>query len=111
MSGKRANLIAPDDEREHHRRTDEVGAQAQFLIGETLAKQEKYKDAITAFLRVKYVYPSAKEWVARAYLRMGECYERIADRGKAREAYQTVLKLHKEDEFGREASKRMKELQ
>ncbi|MBI4536271.1 MAG: tetratricopeptide repeat protein [Ignavibacteriae bacterium] len=93
------------------RRTDEVGAEAQYRIGETLFKQQLYKDAVTALLRVKYVYPSSRDYIARAYLKIGECYEKVSDKGKAREAYQTVLKTHKEDEFGREADKKMKELQ
>jgi tol-pal system protein YbgF len=92
------------------RRTDEVGAEAQFRIGETRAAQKQYKEAVTALLRVKYLFPGAKDWIARAYLQIGECYEKISDRGKAREAYQTVLQSNREDEFGKQAEKRMKDL-
>ena len=60
---------------------------------------------------MKYIYPSAKDWIARAYLKIGECYERTSDKGKAREAYQTVLNSHKEDKFGEQADKKMKEMQ
>ncbi|MEK9136225.1 MAG: tetratricopeptide repeat protein, partial [Bacteroidota bacterium] len=93
------------------RRTDVVGAEAQYRIGECLYGEFKYKDAVSALLRVKYIYPSAKDWIARSYLKVGECYEKVSDKGKAREAYQMVLKSHKDDEFGREADKKMKELQ
>jgi TolA-binding protein len=93
------------------RRTDEIGAEAQYRIGESLSKQQKQKEAITALLRVKYIYPSAKDWIARAYLRIGECYEKLAEKGKARETYQMVLKSHKDDVFGKEADKKMRELQ
>jgi TolA-binding protein len=93
------------------RRTDEIGAEAQFRIGETLFDQGRYKEAVPALLRVKYVYPESHEWIARAYLAMGMSYEKTQERGKAREAYQSVLKSHKEDQFGREADKRLGELQ
>jgi tetratricopeptide (TPR) repeat protein len=93
------------------RRTDQIGAEAQYRIGETLHQQGKYRDAVTALLRVKYIYPSSADWVARAYLMIGGCYESIQEKGKAREAYQMVLKSHKEDEFAREADRKIKELQ
>jgi len=93
------------------RRTDEVGAEAQFRIGETLALQQQHKEAVTALLRVKYIFPAAKDWIARSYLTMGECYEKIAEKGKAREAYLMVIKTNKEDEFGKEAERKMRDLQ
>jgi TolA-binding protein len=93
------------------RRTDELGAEAQYRIGETLFKQSKYKDAVKGLLRVKYIYPSANDWIARAYLMIGECYEKTLDKGKAREAYQTVLNSHKQDKFGDQADKKIKEMQ
>ena len=92
------------------RRTDDVGAEAQYRVGETLFLQQQYKDAVTALLRVKYVFPSSKDNIARAYLKMGECYEKLSDKAKAQDAYQVVLKSHKDDEFGREAERKLKEL-
>ena len=92
------------------RRTDEVGAEAQFRIGETFFTKQKYKDAMAAFVRVKYVYPASRDWIARSYLKLGECYQKISERGRAREAYQTVSRLHQDHEFGREATRKLKEL-
>jgi TolA-binding protein len=90
------------------RRTDEVGAEAQFQIGESLARDGAYEEAVTQLLRVKYVYPAATEWIARSYLRLGYCYEKLKETGKAREAYLSVLNTHKEDELGKEASEKIK---
>jgi TolA-binding protein len=92
------------------KRNDDIGAEAQFRIGEALAHQTNLKEAVTQLLRVKYVYPGSLDWIARAYLKLGDCYEKLDDVGKAREAYQSVLHSHKEDEFGKEADKRMKGL-
>ena len=90
------------------KRTDDLGAEAQFRIGETLFLQANYKEAVTQLLRVRYVYPSATDWIARGYLKLGECYEHLEEKGKAREAYQTVLNTHKENEFGKEAGRKIK---
>jgi tol-pal system protein YbgF len=92
------------------RRSDEVGAEAQLRIGETLFLQLQYKEAITAFLRVKSVCPTSRENIARSYLRMGECFEKIRNIQKAQEAYRFVLRMHRDDEFAREAERKLREL-
>ena len=92
------------------RRTDEVGAEAQYRIGELEAIRGEYREAVTQLLRVKYVYPGAADWIARAFLKLGECYIALRETAKAKEAYLAVISLHKEDEFGREADKKMKEI-
>jgi TolA-binding protein len=92
------------------KRTDETGAEAQFRIGEILTRESQWADAVPQLMRVKYVYPSATDWIGRAYLRLGECYEKLDENVKAREAYQTVLSSHGDDDLGREAGERMKGL-
>ena len=92
------------------RRTDEVGAEGQYRIGETQFLQKEYAKAATSLLRVKYVYPSSEDWIARSYLKMGEAYEQNSERGKAREAYQVVLQSHNDDQFGQEATLKLQEL-
>lgn len=92
------------------RRTDEVGAEAQFRVGETLFLLQQYPEAVLALQRVKDAFPVHKQFVARAMLKMGETFEMLSDRAKAQEAYQSVLRLHKNDEFGREAERKLKGL-
>jgi TolA-binding protein len=92
-------------------RTDELGAEAQFELGVSRQLSGEYEEAISAFLRVKYVYPSAEEWVARSYLRLGECYKATKQIAKAKNAFEIVLKSHQNDEFGKEAEQKLKELQ
>ena len=92
------------------RRTNDVGAEAQFRIGETLFLQKAYKTAVDALLRVKFVFPTSKVNIARAMLKLGECYERLSEQRKAQEAYQSILKSHKGDEFAREAMRKLKDL-
>ena len=92
-------------------RTDVMGAEAQYSVGLAYFAMEKYADATAAFLRVKYVYPDASEWIARAYLKLGETYELTKDFGKARDAYQMVLNSNRENEYGRDAEARLKKLE
>ncbi|MBX2992900.1 MAG: tetratricopeptide repeat protein [Bacteroidetes bacterium] len=92
------------------RRTDEVGAEAQFRVGETLFLLQQYREAVLALQRVREVFAAHKDIVARATLKMGEGYEVLSEKAKAQEAYQSVLRSHKNDEFGREAERKLKGL-
>jgi len=92
-------------------RTDQVGAEAQCLIGEAYLQSRDWQNAVTAFLRVRYVFPSYEDWAAKAFLGLGQAYERLGNRLKAKEAYQNALKLQKEGEVASAASQRLKALE
>ncbi|MBI2619619.1 MAG: tetratricopeptide repeat protein [Ignavibacteriales bacterium] len=92
-------------------RTDELGAEAQYVIGLIYSAQRDWQSAATAFLKVRYVFPSQEEWLAKAYLGLGNAYERMNDHAKAREAYRTVLKLERQKESVAEAQQRLKSLE
>ncbi|MCX6133789.1 MAG: tetratricopeptide repeat protein [Ignavibacteriales bacterium] len=91
-------------------RTDDVGAEAQYLSGLAYAQSGDLPNAITAFLRVRYVFPSHETWVAKAYVGLGQAYEQMKEVGKARESYQQVLKMLKSGEDYDTASQRLKML-
>jgi TolA-binding protein len=91
-------------------RTDEVGAEAQYMIGSIELERENYQDAITQLLRVRYVFPSASDWVARSYIGLGEAYEATNQTARAREAYETVIRQHSETEYAREAETKLRRL-
>ncbi|MBM4169678.1 MAG: tetratricopeptide repeat protein [Ignavibacteria bacterium] len=92
-------------------RTDEVGAEAQYLVGSIHAQKKDWPNAITAFLRVRYVFPRYEQWLAKAYLSLGNVYEQTQDVRKAREIYQNVLKIEREKDAVREAELRLKNLE
>lgn len=92
-------------------RTDEIGAEAQYLNGQIYMENKEWKNAETAFLRMRYVFPSQEQWLAKAYLSLGVTYEAMNNAPKAREAYQNVIKLQKEGETFAEASRRLKSLE
>ena len=91
-------------------RTDAVGAEAQYLSGATYGESGDWQNAITAFLRVRYVFPSHERWLAKANVGLGKAYEQMKDIPKAREAYQQVLKVYNSGEDFEEASSRLKSL-
>jgi TolA-binding protein len=92
-------------------RVDEVGAEAQYLAGVAYADAKDWSSAVTAFLRVKYVFPAYEQWLAKAYLGLGSAYEATKDIRLAKDAYQSVIRFKRETETVGEAEKRLKELE
>ncbi len=91
-------------------RTDDLGAKAQFYLGETLFAQDKITDAISAYVRVRTIFSAYDEWLTRAFLRLGDCYVKLNDNKQAREMYRTVISKHRRDEFGKEAETKLRKL-
>jgi len=91
-------------------RSDDLGAKGQYYYGETMLEQNKIDDAITAFVRVRTIFPAYGEWLTRSYLKLGECYTKLNENAKAKEMYRTVLANHRGDQFGKEAQEKLREL-
>lgn len=92
------------------KRTDDIGAKAQYYQGMARQLQGKYQEAITAFVRVTNLFSSYDEWVAKSYLELGTTYEKIGDKEKAKEMYRIVLSKYKTEDYGVEAQKRLRRL-
>jgi TolA-binding protein len=92
-------------------RKDEAGAEAQYIVGASLAGKKDWTNVIPALLRVKYVFPAYERWVGRASLGLGDAYEQTKDLRRAREAYRTVLKLKTENPVIEEAQRRLKRME
>jgi TolA-binding protein len=110
LTAKDYNSAVNDFEKLATNRTDDIGAQAQYLIGETLFQQKKYDDAITAFMRVKNIFPSYEEWVAKSYLGLGDCYVAKKEVRQAKEVYRILLTKHRGDDYGKEAKSMLRKL-
>jgi TolA-binding protein len=92
-------------------RNDAIGAEAQYLLATIFAERKDWNNAVTAYLRVRYVFPSYEEWVTKAYLGLGIAYENLNDLRKAKEAYQNVLRLKKDEPSVVEAERRLQALE
>ncbi len=91
-------------------RDDDIGAKAQYNYGVSLFEQNKIDDAITALVRVRFVFSGYDEWLTKSYLKLGECYIKKNDIPKAKEMYRTVAANHGGDRYGTEAKKKLREL-
>lgn len=92
------------------KRTDDIGAKAQYYSGVVYLEQNKITEAITAFVRVLNIFSKYDEWVVNSYLKLGDCYEKQKNIPKAIEMYNSVLVKHKNDQYGKEAQNKLKRL-
>lgn len=87
-------------------RNDEYGAESQYLIGEILFNQKKYREAISEYLKLKYAYAGHFDWLIKGVFRIAEAYEKLKEMKKAKEFYNEVYKMDPKGELGKEAKKR-----
>lgn len=90
--------------------SDDLGAQAQYYLGETLFEQNKITDAISSFVRVRTVFSTYDEWLTKSFIRLGDCYAKLKDKRQAEEMYRTVISKHRTDEYGKEAASKLRKL-
>ncbi len=88
-------------------RNDDLGAQAQYMYGLTLFNQQKITDAVSAFVRVRSVFPGYDEWYTKSLLRLGDCYVILENPANAKEMFSAVIKKHPGDDYGKEAKAKM----
>lgn len=91
-------------------KTDDIGAQAQYYLGVTYFDQNRYDDAISAFVRVKNVFQDFPPWYVKSLLKLGDSYLAVKDRARAKEIYLLVENINSKDEFGKEARAKLKKL-
>ena len=91
-------------------RTDGIGAEAQYRLGESYKALGNDSDAITALLQVQSSFGSYENWVTEALFSLGECYTHENRIDLARESYNTILAFHHDDDIAIKAEERLKEL-
>jgi len=65
-------------------------AEALYLMGEIYMKEGKPELAVPYFQRIYVMHGRWRDWVARAYLRSGEAFEKLKDDLSARKTYQEL---------------------
>jgi tetratricopeptide (TPR) repeat protein len=65
-------------------------AQALYRIGEMHMKENNPKLAVPYYQRIYVMYGRWRDWVAKAYLRSGEAFEKMQDKDAARRSYQEL---------------------
>ncbi len=93
------------------KRTDDVGAKAQYYYGLSLFEQGKYNDAITALVRVRTVFSRYDEWLTKSYMLLGDTYVKLNDKRNAAEMYRAVVSKHSGTPLGNEALQKLRKVQ
>lgn len=70
------NLVAGNN-------STEIGAEAQFLVGETYLSEGNREAAMEAYTRLNTLFEAYGDWVAEAQLKIAEIYIREGRRGEA----------------------------
>jgi tol-pal system protein YbgF len=91
-------------------RNDELAAEAQKVMGDLYFELGKYQDAVTNYLRVKYVYSAYPGWVARALYRAGLTYEKMGQPEKAKKLYREVVEKFAAEKISEQAKERLSAL-
>jgi len=92
--------------------TGQEKAEALFQLGEIHMAENKPGLAVPYYQRIYIMHGRWRDWVAKAYLRSGEAFEKLADREAARRTYAELIDHPELADFAEtaEAKKRLDKL-
>ncbi|HXK48934.1 MAG TPA: tetratricopeptide repeat protein [Clostridiales bacterium] len=82
-------------------------AACQFFIAETYMMMKNFRQAITEFMKVRYMIKTSSpfEWGLTAMYNTALCYEELTEYDKALDILNEIVKNHPSDSYGRQAKK------
>ena len=85
---------------------DELGAQAQFLVGECHLEQEEFDKAIAEYVKVEinYAFP---DWQSKAVFEMAVALSRKGEAGKAKAQYERLIAKFPDTEAAKAAKAKL----
>lgn len=89
----------------------DIAAESAFRLGEIYQYNGDLHSAVKWYLFVGDKYAGLEDWHSLSLLNLGECYEKLEDFVKAKDAYSALVALRKGDEFGEEADRRLKSIE
>lgn len=84
-----------------------LAASAQYWIGEAYFLQRDYRQALVEYQKV-FEHPGADGVAPDALLRIGLCYERLREPGRAAETWERLVREHPSSEAAAEARRLLK---
>jgi TolA-binding protein len=85
----------------------DTGVKSRYMLGECAFGQEKYDEAVGYYLEIVEGYkaddPNIKEWHARGMYEMSRCFIELKKTEQARESLESLLKLHADHPFAKDA--------
>jgi len=91
-------------------RTDELGAEAQYRVGELYQREKNYPKAIEAYVNTKTQFTDIEDWYSLALVNLGLCYEQVRNIEAAKEAYKLVIIARGGDDIGKAAQQHLDRL-
>ncbi|MEX0720636.1 MAG: tetratricopeptide repeat protein [Balneolaceae bacterium] len=92
-------LLAPIADRS----TTEVGAEAQYYLGEIDQKQGNLNAAIEEYSKVKVLFAAFDFWVSKAMYNTAECHIRLGNRGEAMTVLNSIVDTYPGTEVAKQA--------
>lgn len=74
--------------------TTEIGAEAQYLLGEAYLSENDNESALEAFSRVSVLFEAFDVWVAEAQYKTAEIYIRQGNRGEATNLLNSIVETY-----------------
>ncbi len=76
--------------------TTEIGAEAQFYLGQNEQAQNNFSAAIEEYAKVKVLFEAFDEWVSKAMYNSAVCHIRLGNRGEAVSTLNSIIDLYPE---------------
>lgn len=76
--------------------------EAQFLVGESLLRADKFKEAYEEFRKLVIKYPSSSR-ADEAQFKIGKCYQKLGDPEEAAQAYERVQVFYPKSQYAPQA--------
>lgn len=92
------------------RRSDDIAAEALLMIGQNFLSLKRNKDALQAFNDVIRQYGDYPLVVERARIGLGDAYEKLHDRKRAREAYEEAARTALDPAVKKDARTRLEKV-
>ncbi|MTI86842.1 MAG: tetratricopeptide repeat protein [Balneolaceae bacterium] len=83
--------------------TTEIGAEAQFYLGEVKKKQDNFEEAIDAYAKVSVLFEAFDVWVSKALYSTAECHIRLGNRGEAMGVLKNIVNTYPGTEAAQKA--------
>ena len=90
-------------------KNNKIGAQSQFLIGESWLAEEQFAKALEAYLAVT-INHTASSWTPQALWQAGQCDERLKQNENAQRTYRKLIKEYPESPYSKLAKGRLDSL-
>jgi TolA-binding protein len=83
--------------------TTEIGAEAQYYLGENEQAQNNFNAALEEYAKVKVLFEAFDEWVSKAMYNSAVCQIRLGNRGEAISTLNSIIDLYPETEAEKQA--------